>query len=68
MLTDKWSKEMKRYRILEHQLRGESVFTVEWNDRWFFGLWGRWHSKFHTTSLEEAVKKIHRLVSLKLSK
>ena len=69
MKTDKvWAKEMKRYRILEHQLRGESVYTVEWNDKWFLGLWGRWHSKFHTRTIEEAVKKIHRLVSLKVNK
>ena len=63
-----WNREMKRYRILEHELRGESVFTVEWNDKWFLGLWGRWHSKFHTKQLEKAIKKIHRLVSLKVKK
>ena len=63
-----WDTEMKRYRIIEHELRGESVFVVEWNDRWFLGLWGKWHDKFHTKSLEEAVKKIHRLVSLKVKK
>jgi hypothetical protein len=68
MITNNWDKEMKRYRILEHQLRGESVYTVEWNDKWLFGIWGRWHSKFHTTTLEEAIEKIQRLVSLKLSK
>jgi hypothetical protein len=63
-----WDTEMKRYRIIEHKLRGESVFVVEWNDRWFLGLWGRWHSKFHTKQLEKAIKKIHRLVSLKVKK
>ena len=69
MKTDRaWSREMKRYRIIEHELRGESVYTVEWNDRWFLGLWGRWHDKFHTKSLEQAIKKIHRLVSLKINK
>ena len=69
MKSDKgWAREMKRYRIIEYELRGESVFTVEWNDRWFLGLWGRWHDKFHTKSLEEAIKKIHRLVSLKIKK
>ena len=68
MKNDKvWHKEMKRYRILQHELRGESVFTVEWNDKWFLGLWGRWHSKFHTKTLEKAIKKIHRLVSIKLN-
>lgn len=63
-----WNKEMKRYRIIEHELRGESIFVVEWNDKWFFGIWGKWHDKFHTKSLEEAIKKIHRLVSIKLNK
>jgi len=59
---------MKRYRILEHELRGESVFTVEWNDKWFLGIWGRWHPKFHTKTLEKAIKKIHRLVSISIDK
>ena len=66
METNKrWIKEAKRYRILEHQLRGKSVFVVEWNDRWFLGLWGRWHSKLQTLTLEEAVQKIQRLISIK---
>ena len=69
MKNDKrWNREMKRYRIIEHELRGESVFTVEWNDRWFFGIWGRWHDTFHTKSLEYAIKKIHRLAKYKLNK
>ena len=69
MKSDKvWTREMKRYRILQHELRGESVYIVEWNDRWFFGLWGRWHEKFHSKTIEEAIKKIHRLVSLKVNK
>jgi hypothetical protein len=69
MRTDKtWIREINRYRILEHQLRDDSVYIVEWNDRWFFGLWGRWHSKFHSNTLEDAIKKIHRLASIKLSK
>jgi hypothetical protein len=69
MKNDKrWNREMKRYRIIEHELRGESVFTVEWNDRWFFGIWGRWYDTFHTKSLEYAIKKIHRLVKYKLNK
>ena len=69
MKNDKrWNREMKRYRIIEHELRGESVFTVEWNDRWFFGIWGRWHDTFHTKSLEQAIKKIHRLAKYKLNK
>ena len=69
MKDDKrWRKEMKRYRIIEHELRGESVFTVEWNDKWFFGIWGRWHDTFHTKSLEQAIKKIHRLAKYKLNK
>jgi len=69
MKNDKrWNREMKRYRIIEHELRGESVFTVEWNDRWFFGIWGRWHGTFHTKSLEQAIKKIHRLAKYKLNK
>lgn len=66
--NNKWDKEMKRYRIIEHELRGESVFVVEWNDKWFFGIWGKWHDKFHSSSLEEAIKKIHRLVTLKVNK
>jgi len=61
----RWKREMKRYRIIEHEHRGESVFIVEWNDRWFLGLWGRWHGKFQTLELEDAVNKIYRLVSLK---
>jgi RNase P/RNase MRP subunit p29 len=61
----RWKREMKRYRIIEHEHRGESVFIVEWNDRWFLGLWGRWHGKFQTLKIEDAVNKIHRLVSLK---
>ena len=59
---------MKRYRIIEHEHRGESVFIVEWNDRWFLGLWGRWHGKFQTRTIEESIEKIHRLVSLKINK
>jgi len=68
IVTDNWTREMRRYRIIEHTLRGESVYVVEWNDRWFLGLWGRWHEKFHSTSLEESIKKIHRLVHLKLNR
>jgi RNase P/RNase MRP subunit p29 len=69
MKSDKvWTREMKRYRILQHELRGESVYIVEWNDKWFLGLWGRWHEKFHSRTIEEAIKKIHRLVSLKVNK
>jgi hypothetical protein len=69
MKDDKrWRKEMTRYQIIEHQLRGESVFTVEWNDKWFLGIWGEWHPKFHTKTLEKAIKKIHRLVSIKVNK
>jgi len=64
----RYQREMKRYRIIEHEHRGDSVFIVEWNDRWFLGLWGRWHGKFQTLKIEEAISKIHRLVSLKLSK
>jgi len=64
----RYQREMKRYRIIEHEHRGDSVFIVEWNDRWFLGLWGRWHGKFQTLKIEEALSKIHRLVSLKLSK
>lgn len=63
-----WNREMKRYRILQHELRGESIYTVEWNDKWFLGIWGVWHSKFHTKTLEQAIKKIHRLVSIKLNR
>jgi len=68
LITDKWTKEMRRYRIIQHTLRGESVYIVEWNDRWFLGLWGRWHEKFHSRTIEEAIKKIHRLVHIKLNK
>lgn len=64
----RWTREMKRYRIIEHQHRDKSVFIVEWNDKWFFGLWGRWHGKFQTLKIEEAISKIHRLVSLKLNR
>ena len=57
---------MKRYQIIEHSLRGKSVYIVQWNDKWFFGIWGRWHDKFQTLSIEEAITKIHKLVTLKL--
>lgn len=69
MKKDKrWVREMKRYRIIEHKHRNESVFIVEWNDRWFLGLWGNWHGKFQSLKIEEAISKIHRLVALKLNK
>jgi len=69
MINNKrYKREMKRYRIIQHELRGESFFVVEWNDRWFLGLWGRWHPKFQTLKVEDAITKIHRLVSLKISK
>lgn len=61
-----WARETKRYRIIEHQLRDKSVFVVEWNDRWLFNRWGRWHAKFQTLSLEEAITKIQKIVSFKL--
>ena len=64
----RYHKEMKRYRIIEHSLRGDSVFIVEWNDIWLFGLWGKWHPKFQTLKIEEAISKIHRLVNIKLMK
>jgi hypothetical protein len=67
-LTDNWTREMRRYRIIEHTLRGESVYVVEWNDRWFLGIWGIWHEKFHSTSLEDAIQKIQRLVHIKINK
>lgn len=63
-----WDRETKRYRIIQHELRSESVYIVEWNDRWFFGLWGRWHPKFQTLTLEDAIEKIQRLVALKLNR
>jgi hypothetical protein len=62
------ARELKRYRIIEHEHRGESVFIVEWNDRWFLGLWGRWHGKFQTLKIEDAISKINRLVDLKVYK
>ena len=69
MINNKrYKREMKRYRIIQHELRGESFFVVEWNDRWFLGIWGRWHGKFQTLKIEEAISKIHRLVSRKLNK
>ena len=64
----RYHREMRRYRIIEHTLRGDSVFIVEWNDRWFLGLFGNWHPKFQTLKLEEAVDKIHRLVSRKINR
>ena len=64
----RWQKEMIRYRIIEHELRGESVYVVEWNDKWFLGLWGRWHPKFQSLNIEEAISKIQRLVALKINK
>ena len=69
MKKDKlWIREMKRYRIIEHKHRDKSVFIVEWNDRWFLGLWGRWHPKFQSLKIEEAVSKIQRLVALKVNR
>lgn len=64
----RWQREMKRYRIIQHELRGESFFVIEWNDKWFLGIWGRWHPKFQTLKIEEAISKIQRLVALKLNK
>lgn len=64
----RWEREMLRYRIIEHELRGESVYVVEWNDKWFLGLWGRWHPKFQSLKIEEAISKIQRLVALKVNR
>jgi RNase P/RNase MRP subunit p29 len=64
----RWQREMKRYRIIQHELRGESFFVIEWNDKWFLGIWGRWHPKFQTLKIEEAISKIQRLVALKLNR
>jgi hypothetical protein len=65
-MTDKlFNSNMTRYRIIEHTLRDKSVFVVEWNDRWFFGIWGRWHERFHCLTLEEAINKIQRLIKIK---
>ena len=61
----KYNSEMTRYRIIEHQLRDKSVFVVEWNDRWLFGIWGSWHERFHCLELEEAMSKIRRLIKIK---
>ena len=61
----RWEREMKRYRILEHSKGKESIFTVERNDKWLLGLIGRWRLKFQTTTPEQAVRKIHKLVSIK---
>jgi len=66
MDLEEYNKEMTRYRIIEHTLRDKSVFVVEWNDRWFFGIWGRWHPKVQTLTIQEAIRTIHRLVTLKL--
>ena len=66
-MTDKlFNSNMTRYRIIEHTLRDKSVFVVEWNDRWFFGIWGRWHPKVQPLTIQEAIRTIHRLVTLKL--
>ena len=65
MDSKKYNSEMTRYRIIEHQLRDKSVFVVEWNDRWFFGIWGSWHERFHCFELEEAMTKIQRLIKIK---
>ena len=67
-VTDNWTREMRRYRIIEHRLRDKSVYTVEWNDRWFLGLCGRWHEKFHTLDMEDAIKTIQRLVHKKINR
>jgi len=53
---------------MEHTLRDKSVFIIEWNDKWFFGILGRWHPKVQTLTLEEAIRTIHKLVTLKLKK
>ena len=68
MDLEDYNNEMTRYRIIEHTLRDKSVFVVEWNDRWFFGIWGRWHERFHCFTLEEAIKKIQRLIKIKNKK
>ena len=67
MITDseEYNNEMVRYRIIEHQLRDKSVFVVEWNDRWFFFFFFRWHERFHCFTFEEAADKIRRLIKIK---
>ena len=68
MINNKyWKREMSRYRIIEHELRGDSIFIVEWNDKWFFWMCGRWQPKFQTLKVEDAISKIQRLVSLKIN-
>jgi hypothetical protein len=68
MINKRWNREMKRYRVMEHTLRDKSVFIIEWNDRWFFGIWGRWHPKVQTLTIQEAIRTIHKLVTFKLKK
>jgi len=55
----------KRFRIIETTIRDKQNFVVQWNDRWFLGLWGNWHDKCICNDLEECTKIINRLVLLK---
>tara|TARA_Y100000389_G_C17031093_1_gene303491 strand:+ start:107 stop:292 length:186 start_codon:yes stop_codon:yes gene_type:complete len=51
-----------RFRIIETTVRDKQNFVIQWNDRWFFGLWGFWHDKFICENLDECTQVINRLV------
>ena len=56
-------KHYKRFRIIETIVKNKSTFVIQWNDRWFFGLWGFWHDKMICDNLDECKEMIHRFVS-----
>jgi hypothetical protein len=58
------NKQYFRYRIIQTSVRDNSIYIVQWNDRWFFGLYGFWHDKFMCSTLEEAKLKIKRIIEI----
>jgi hypothetical protein len=57
---------MKRFRIIETTIRGESFFTVEYRTHSFFHV-GRWEPVMLGDSFEDCERKINLIVTLKLS-
>ena len=57
--------DYKRFRIIETNVRDKQNFMIQWNDKWFFGLFGIWHDKFICKDLDECKKVIDRLIQKK---
>ena len=63
---DPYTRLMKRFRIIETTIRGESFFTVEYRTHGFFFM-GRWEPIMLGDSFEDCERKINLIVTLKLS-